>query len=94
MDAKRLKTSFFLPALVCSFIVFTAANVRADLSSKQARKAITRMAGFELKDSSVRVKSISVTNPPANAGGSDSSASAGGAHNRAKCPNPDCASYP
>lgn len=76
MNVRKLKTVFLLPALVCSFIVFTAANVRADLSAKQARKAITRMAGFELKDSSVRVKSISLTNPPATAGGSDKSASA------------------
>jgi hypothetical protein len=36
-------------------------EVRADLSSKQARKLITRMAGIELPSSAVRVKSISST---------------------------------
>lgn len=61
MNARKLKTALLLPALVCSFMVLGAANVSAALSTKQARKAITRMAGFELKDSSVRVKSISAT---------------------------------
>jgi hypothetical protein len=61
MNARKLKTALFLPALACSLVVFNATNVRADLSSKQARKAITQMAGFKLKDSSVRVTSVSAT---------------------------------
>jgi hypothetical protein len=36
-------------------------EVRADLSAKQARKLITRMAGIELPSSAVRVKKISST---------------------------------
>lgn len=61
MYAVKSKTAWLLPALACAFIAFTAAGVRAALSSKQARKAITRMAGFELKDDSVRVKTVSET---------------------------------
>lgn len=59
MNARKLKTTLFLSLLACLLVAFTAANVRADLSSKQARKAITQLAGFKLKDSSVRVKSVS-----------------------------------
>lgn len=65
MNARKLKTALFLPVLACALVAFTAANVRADLSSKQARKAITQMAGFKLKDSSVRVKSVSATSKSA-----------------------------
>lgn len=61
MNAGKLKTSLFLPLFACVLVAFAAANVRADLSSKQARKAITQVAGFKLKDSSVRVKSVSST---------------------------------
>ena len=42
-------------------------EVRADLSSKQARKLITRMAGIELPSSAVRIKSISSTTDSAEA---------------------------
>jgi len=59
MNAKKFKTGLFLPLLAGSLVAFSAANVRADLSAKQARKAITQMVGFKLKDSSVRVKSVS-----------------------------------
>ena len=61
MNARKLKTAFLIPALVCAFIAFSPANVRAKLTEKQARKAITQMAGLKLKDSSVRVKSVSAT---------------------------------
>ncbi|MGI9165796.1 MAG: type II secretion system protein GspG [Pyrinomonadaceae bacterium] len=40
-------------------LVFNAVDARADLSSKQARKLISRMAGFELPTGDVRVKRIS-----------------------------------
>jgi hypothetical protein len=55
----KLAAQFFL--LACCVIVFTPANIKADLTPKQARKAITRMSGFELTNGSVRVKTISVT---------------------------------
>jgi hypothetical protein len=76
MHVRKLKTAFLLPAFACSLVAVTAANARADLSASQARKALTQMAGFKLKDSSVRVKSVTATSPPANAGGSDKSRSA------------------
>ena len=43
-------------------LVLAASEVRADLSSSQARKLITRMAGFELPNNSVRIKSITTNN--------------------------------
>lgn len=53
-------------ALLFRFLVFglfalMVPTVRAELTSKQARKLITRMAGIELTNGSVRVKSISPT---------------------------------
>lgn len=42
-------------------IILTASIARAELSRGQARKLIKRMAGFELTDGSVRVKTISPT---------------------------------
>ena len=47
------------PVLACCVIVLTGADARADLSAGQARKVMTRIAGFELKSSTVRVKSVS-----------------------------------
>lgn len=58
------------PLLACCAYTFGALTVRANLTAKQARKALTRMAGFELKSSSVRVKSVS----PGNAGEAEVSA--------------------
>ena len=46
----------------CCFL-FTAGAAFAQPSSSQARKAITRMAGFELVSGAVRVKSISTGTP-------------------------------
>jgi hypothetical protein len=51
---------FFLVG--CCLTAFTTSTVKADLSPSQAQKAIARMAGFEIKDSWVRVKSVSATN--------------------------------
>ncbi|HKR59153.1 MAG TPA: type II secretion system protein GspG [Pyrinomonadaceae bacterium] len=56
---KFLKRFFGL--LVFALITLAAANVRADLSAKQARKALTRMAGFELKGGDVKVTATSTT---------------------------------
>jgi len=49
--------------LACCVVALAAADARAELSPKQARKAITRMPGFELTSSAVRVKAIT-TGPP------------------------------
>lgn len=51
---------FFRFALVV-VLALAAVDARADLSAKQARKLITRMAGFDLPSSAVRVKKISST---------------------------------
>lgn len=59
MYARKLKTSLLFPLLVCSLVAFTAANVRAQLSAGQARKAFTQAPGFKLKNNSVRVKRVS-----------------------------------
>jgi len=48
--------------LACCLAGSAAPNFRADLTPKQARTALTRLAGFELKSGSVRVKSVSTTN--------------------------------
>ena len=65
MNAGKDWIRLLVTALVCCVIVFTCADARADLSTSQARKAITRIAGFELKNSEVRVKSVSTDNPAA-----------------------------
>jgi type II secretion system (T2SS) protein G len=60
----KTRTATFFRLLTLFIVAFSASNVRADLSPKQARKLITRMAGFELTGGSVRVKTIS--SPTAN----------------------------
>jgi len=52
-----------LPLFVCCVVALAAADARAELSSKQARKAITRMPGFELTSGAVRVKAITPGTP-------------------------------
>ncbi len=47
--------------LVFLLLALSFSDARADVSSKQARKAITRMPGFELKNGAVRVHSVSST---------------------------------
>ena len=42
-------------------ITLTAIGARGELSSSQARKLITRMAGFELPSNAVRIKTITAT---------------------------------
>jgi hypothetical protein len=65
MNAGKIRTALLFPLFACCVVSFAAENVRADLTPGQARKAITRMAGFELTNDSVRVKSISATGPSA-----------------------------
>jgi hypothetical protein len=62
MNSGKIRTALLFPVLACCVVVLTAANARADLSASQARKAITRIPGFETKSSAVRVKSISAGN--------------------------------
>lgn len=71
MDARKLKTSLLFPLLVCLLVVFSAASVRAQLSTGQARKAFTQAPGFKLKNSSVRVKSVSSTSKSAGEASAD-----------------------
>jgi len=54
----KSRTLSLLPLLACCVVALAAADARADLSPKQARKAITHMPGFELKSGAVRVKAI------------------------------------
>lgn len=49
------------PMLACCVVVLTCSEARADLSAAQARKVMTRIPGFELKSSAVRVKSVSAS---------------------------------
>jgi hypothetical protein len=51
----------WLRILVVCLLAFIVPIARADLSVKQARKLITRMPGFELTNSAVRIKSVSTT---------------------------------
>src|SRR5882762_9404832 len=62
MNAREMRTVLLFPLLACCLAGFGASSVRADLSPKQARKAITRMAGFNLKSAAVRVRTVSTTN--------------------------------
>jgi hypothetical protein len=61
----RIKLAAQFSLLACCVIAFTPASIRADLTPKQARRAITRMSGFKLNNGSVRVRTISVTNAAA-----------------------------
>lgn len=58
----KIPRSLLFCVLVSCLLAFIVPNVKADLSPKQARKLITRMPGFELTKSSVRIKSISTNN--------------------------------
>lgn len=53
-------TGLFGFSVFC-IIACSAAEVRADLKPSQARKSITRMAGFELTNGAVRVKSVTMS---------------------------------
>lgn len=59
MNAGKIRTAFLFPLLICVF-TFAPTTVRAQLTPKQARTAITTTPGFKLKNGSVRVKAISV----------------------------------
>src|SRR5262245_57797614 len=57
MKRPLVSTTIWLTAL----LLVSAAQVRADLSRKQARKVITRMAGWSLPDSAVHIDKINST---------------------------------
>ena len=56
-----MRSVTFLRLGLLLILAILTVEVRADLSAKQARKLITRMAGIELPNSAVRVKRISST---------------------------------
>lgn len=56
---RRIKSNLLGLSLGCLLIAATGVEARANLSSSQARKALTRMAGFNLPGSAVRVKTVS-----------------------------------
>lgn len=59
MDAVEKLSRYAFRVFIFSLLALSVADVRADLSAKNARKAITRMAGFELTNGAVKVKTIS-----------------------------------
>ena len=65
MHARAERPVHLFRIIVFCLLMLSVANVRAELSTKQARKAITRMAGFELTNGAVKVKAVSLTSPTA-----------------------------
>lgn len=61
MNAGKTRTALLIAFLAACLAGFASQNVRAALTPKQARTAITRMVGFELKNGSVRVKTVSTS---------------------------------
>lgn len=61
MHAETARSTYIIRVLVFCLITLAGSNVRADLNLKQARKAITRMAGFALTNSAVKVTAVSTT---------------------------------
>ena len=57
-----MRSVVFLRLGLLLILATVTGEVRADLSAKQARKLITRMAGVELPSSAVRVKTVSSNN--------------------------------
>src|SRR5688572_15879377 len=59
------KTTFrrWVRLLVFGVLALLVPSVKAELSPKQAQKLISRMPGFEMTNSSVRIKTISATSP-------------------------------
>lgn len=63
MHAHPKESVCLFSLIVFCLLTLSVPNVRADLNAKQARKAITRMAGFELTNGAVKVKTVSPTGP-------------------------------
>lgn len=62
-----MRTVFVLRLGLLLILALFTAEVRADLSAKQARKLITRVGGIELPSNTVRVKAISSSKSSAEA---------------------------
>jgi hypothetical protein len=65
MTLTKIRKASLSSVLACCVIVCAGANVRADLTPKQARQALTRIPDFQLKSGAVRVKSVSAGSPSA-----------------------------
>jgi hypothetical protein len=65
MNAGRIRTALLFSVLACCVVASASTPAKADLSPKQARKALTRIPGFELPSGAVRVKSISASSAAA-----------------------------
>jgi len=65
MNAGRIRTALLFSVLACCVVALASTPAKADLSPKQARKALTRIPGFELPSGAVRVKSISASSAAA-----------------------------
>lgn len=63
MHARAKRSAFLFSLTVVCLLTLSVPGVRADLNAKQARKAITRMTGFELTNGAVKVKAVSPTGP-------------------------------
>lgn len=61
--AWKSRTFGLFPLIAGCILLLVAADARAELSSKQARKALTLIAGFELTSDAVRVKAIAPGTP-------------------------------
>jgi hypothetical protein len=59
MTLRRIRKASLVFVLACCALAFTGTNARADLTPKQARKALTQIPEFQLKSGAVRVKSVS-----------------------------------
>jgi hypothetical protein len=58
MSSGKIRTALVFATLACCVAALSCIEARAELSASQARKAITRIPGFETKSSAVRVKSV------------------------------------
>ncbi len=63
MHARTKRSACVFSLIVVCLLTLSVPGVRADLNAKQARKAITRMAGFELTNGAVKVKAALPTGP-------------------------------
>ena len=63
MHPRAKRSACLFSTIIVCLLTLSVPNVRADLNAKQARKAITRMAGFELTSGAVKVKTVSPTGP-------------------------------
>jgi len=63
MSGGTIRLSLVVTILACFIAVTSPANAQKGLTPSQARKVFTRIPGFEIKSSAVRVKSINANNP-------------------------------